>query len=195
MPIFYIFIAISFCYPSWGQLNTIDRHGTLRSQSPNAIKDSSKIGRMLDTIGLRVEKKTITKPIGKISAPLNVIQITSGFGVRKHPVFGRLRRHNGIDLKAHFLPVYSIADGMVVKSDKGVLEGNFLVVAHGALQSIYCHLHTSFVEPGQTIRAGEIIGVSGNTGTTSGPHLHFGLKYNNRFIDPEPFLKLFMPDR
>jgi len=194
MRIFYIFIAASFSFPSWGQLNTTTQYGTQRSGVATFIRDSVNIDRIDDTISLTGDKQTDTKRSTKISPPLNVIQITSGYGLRKHPVIGGRRNHNGVDLRSHYAAVFSIADGVVIQSATGVLEGNYLVIAHGVIHSIYCHLDASFVKAGQAIRAGEAIGISGNTGVTSGPHLHFGLKHKNRFIDPEPFLRLFMVD-
>lgn len=93
--------------------------------------------------------------------------------------------HNGIDLKAYYEPVFAIADGLVKEASFGDKEGNYIVILHGGLESIYCHLSTILCKKGQSIKGGECIGISGNSGGSTGPHLHFGIKYMNTiYINP-----------
>ncbi len=101
-------------------------------------------------------------------------------------------RHRGVDLKAPFVPVYSINDGKVVMAQNYLLEGNFIIVDHGsAIFSLYIHLSKINVKEGQYIKRGEKIGISGNTGNakSDGPHLHFAIKINCATVDPLYFLK------
>lgn len=117
--------------------------------------------------------------------PLRQLKVTSGFGNRIHPVHGRLKFHAGVDYKAYYEPVYVIADGVVTFAGRGKNEGNYVVVQHSEnSKSIYCHLSSFYVAEGQRIPVGHIIGKSGNTGRSTGPHLHFAVKYNGKYLNP-----------
>ena len=116
------------------------------------------------------------------------VQYTSGFGLRIHPILKQVKLHAGIDIKAYYEPVLSIADGIVKTVAWGEREGIYIVITHGDFESVYAHLSRVFVQPWQLVNAAEKIGVSGNTGMSSGAHLHFGMKYKGRFFNPRIFL-------
>lgn len=125
----------------------------------------------------------------KIFPPLLKLQINSGFGIRNHPIFQRKTLHAGIDLKANYDPVIAIADGVVKKAAYGNREGFFIVIDHGnGIESVYCHLSSTYFIAGENVTGGNVIGISGATGAATGPHLHFGIKDGRRFVDPEIFL-------
>lgn len=130
------------------------------------------------------------KPVSKISMPVNNIQITSSFGMRHHPIHGGSRMHNGIDLGAKFEPVYSVLDGVVTQSGwdaKG--GGNFIAVKHSDKYiTKYLHLNKLFYGVGDIVKAGYVIAQSGNTGNSTGPHLHFSVLENGQYINPLNFL-------
>jgi N-acetylmuramoyl-L-alanine amidase len=123
--------------------------------------------------------------------------ITSRFGVRKHPVTGVTKMHNGIDLTA-------TNDGIVGQADKimahtgGVVDGvgfdkdagNYVNI-RVSLDTVMVYYHMrdpSSLVPGDVVKTGDIIGIVGQTGKASGKHLHFGIKENGNWIDPEPYL-------
>ncbi len=114
---------------------------------------------------------------------------TSDYGWRKHPVTGGYKFHSGIDLKAWYEPVYAVADGIVKKSSVGKFGGNYIVLVHGNAETIYCHLSKLLCSPGDTLKGGSVLGISGNTGRSTGPHLHFGATYNDVRIDPIELFK------
>lgn len=92
--------------------------------------------------------------------------------------------HNGVDLKAFYEPVYAIADGIVKTAGYGQKEGYYVVLLHGEVESVYCHLSEFLCKQGQMIKGGSCIGISGNSGNSTGPHLHFGIKHLNAEQNP-----------
>lgn len=127
----------------------------------------------------------------KIVMPLkNKITITSSYGTRTHPIFGTKKTHNGIDLKASYENVYSIMDGIVTATgwdSKG--GGNFIKVKHfDRFETSYLHLSEIYYRAGEKVKAGFVIGKSGSTGNSTGPHLHFSVKEFGQNINPSHFL-------
>jgi murein DD-endopeptidase MepM/ murein hydrolase activator NlpD len=127
----------------------------------------------------------------KIVMPLkNKITVTSSYGTRTHPIFGTKKMHNGIDLKASYENVYSVLDGIVTESgwdSKG--GGNYIKVKHfNRFETSYLHLSEIYYQTGEKVKAGFIIGKSGNSGNSTGPHLHFSVKEFGQSINPSHFL-------
>jgi murein DD-endopeptidase MepM/ murein hydrolase activator NlpD len=113
-----------------------------------------------------------------VSLPLRRLMVTSPRGLRKHPVYGKTAMHNGIDLRAHYDSVFSIMEGIVVAIGHDHRSGLWIQVLHtGRLRSTYAHLSRSMVQIGQTVKSGECIGMSGNSGASTAPHLHFTLQW------------------
>ena len=110
--------------------------------------------------------------------PLDRLHITSGFGYRIHPILGTKMFHSGIDYRgAVGTPVYAVADGVVVQSSYNDDSGNHVAVKHSDnSQSWYLHLSQRSVGAGQQVKGRQIIGKVGNTGRSSGAHLHFAIK-------------------
>ncbi|QTE54662.1 M23 family metallopeptidase [Mucilaginibacter rubeus] len=123
------------------------------------------------------------------SLPLRQVRLTSGFGYRLHPIYHRVKLHAGIDLAARSDTVFSILDGVVQSCRYNSKLGLYVTIDHGSsLRSIYGHLSQWFVMQGDTVEAGEPIAVTGATGTVTGEHLHFGVTYRSRWLDPLKFL-------
>ncbi|MDV3492446.1 M23 family metallopeptidase [Chryseobacterium arthrosphaerae] len=129
--------------------------------------------------------------LSKIVMPLhNTMSITSSYGTRVHPIFGTKRMHGGIDLKAHYENIYAVMDGVVTGSgwDPGG-GGNYIKVRHfNRFETAYLHLSEVYYKVGEPVKAGFIIGKSGNTGNSTGPHLHFSVKEFGQRINPADFL-------
>ena len=113
-------------------------------------------------------------------------RITSGMGMRVHPVLGAVRMHSGVDLAARSgTPVVATSGGRIDIAGWSGGYGLLVVVDHGGgLQSRYGHLLQLAVAPGQQVRAGELLGFVGSTGRSTGPHLHYELRYNGFAFDP-----------
>ncbi len=120
----------------------------------------------------------------------NLPRISSPFGPRIHPVKGVQQAHKGIDYAvASDTPVYTTANGTVVRVFSDNSCGNGITIEHAVgIKTIYCHLQESLVKEGDNVSFGQQIALSGNTGCSTGPHLHYGMKNkNNEFIDPSEF--------
>ena len=129
--------------------------------------------------------------VSKIHMPLkNGISVTSSYGNRTHPIFGGRKLHNGADLKANYEKVYSVMDGIVTASGwdpKG--GGNYIKVKHSnSFVTSYLHLSEIYYKVGEFVKAGFIIAKSGNSGNSTGPHLHFSVIENGNYINPIRFL-------
>lgn len=122
-------------------------------------------------------------------APLRKVLVTSEYGVRYHPILGSIKLHFGIDLKAHYEAVFAIATGIVTFAGYGKKEGNYLIIEHNNIRSFYFHLSVLLAKKGDIVKGGSCIGISGNSGITTGPHLHFGMRYYGQPINPRVFLK------
>ena len=113
-------------------------------------------------------------------------RVTSGFGTRMHPLLGHARFHRGIDLAAATgTPIRAAADGRVVRAGWRGGYGRQVALAHGGgLDTSYSHLSRILARPGQAVRRGQVIGLAGSSGLSTGPHVHFEAARNGRPIDP-----------
>ncbi len=117
-------------------------------------------------------------------------RITSAFGWRRHPIFGHRQMHSGIDIGVYYSPVKAARDGEVTYASRLGAYGNTVVVKHeNGFQTLYAHLSRITVKNGQRVKAGSVIAVSGNTGMSTGPHLHFEVIQNGRAVNPARFVK------
>ena len=123
--------------------------------------------------------------------PVNGATLTSGYGMRFHPVIGGRRQHKGIDLAMPTgTPVYATADGMISKADRFASYGLFISIEHGGnIQTRYGHLSRLNVAAGQTVKKGDLIGYVGSTGRSTGPHLHYEVRIAGAAVNPVPYLQ------
>jgi len=124
-----------------------------------------------------------------VCLPLDFISINSGYGFRRDPVSKCEKFHDGIDLKCNMQHVYSMLPGKVTKvvySNKGY--GNHVILDYGHIQCLYGHLAAITVHEGDAVFAGSIVGISGNTGKSSGPHLHIKIMAGKKSLNPTPFV-------
>jgi len=119
--------------------------------------------------------------------PLAFSRVTSGFGMREHPLLGYQRDHKGIDYSAPTgTPVRSIGDGKVEFAGVQRGYGNVIFIRHrnGKDSSVYAHLSHIGVQKGQSVAQGDTIGAVGMTGSATGPHLHFEFHVGNNAVNP-----------
>ena len=123
--------------------------------------------------------------------PASVQNITSGFGYRRDPFNGRGAMHAGIDFKgAMGSPIFAAADGRVSFAGWKSGYGQAIEITHGnGMLTRYAHLSRIGVKVGQPVEAGATIGGLGNTGRSTGPHLHLEVRINDRAVNPRPFLE------
>jgi len=139
-------------------------------------------GRYVDDEGQGVERTMV-------KSPLKYARVTSGFDPKRmHPVLHRVKSHQGVDYGApEGTPVWAAAKGKIVFRAKKGGAGNMVILRHpGGLKTLYMHLQ-SFAEGqrvGDEVKAKTVIGYVGQTGLATGPHLHFGMQKNGRYVDP-----------
>lgn len=92
--------------------------------------------------------------------------------------------HNGLDLHARNDEVYSMLRGTVVKVGYDKRSGIFVTIAHGDITVSYCHLSKALVTKGVIVRPGSVVGITGNTGRSTGEHLHISCKIRNKYVNP-----------
>lgn len=119
------------------------------------------------------------------------VRFTSGFGKRRDPINGRTRQHSGQDLAGRpGTPILSAADGEVVYAGRQSGYGNVVKIKHAfGYQTVYAHLKTIDVEYGQTVARGDVIGGMGNTGRSTGTHLHYEIRIGGTAVNPMPYMK------
>ncbi len=142
------------------------------------------------------EVYTMAKSKGKMLQSIPAIQplnnkdikyVSSYFGYRIHPIYKRKMFHDGIDLTAQIgTPIYATGDGTIIdakRSSDGY--GKKIVIDHGfGYKTVYAHLSGFKVKRREKVKRGQIIGFVGNTGISTGPHLHYEVQYNGRKVNP-----------
>jgi murein DD-endopeptidase MepM/ murein hydrolase activator NlpD len=113
-------------------------------------------------------------------------RLTSGYGYRKDPFTGKRAFHGGIDLAApENTAVVSCGAGRIEKAGYNRTNGNYIIIDHGnKYKSYYGHLARVNIKKGDDVLKDQVIGLSGNTGMSTGPHLHFQITYDGKTIDP-----------
>lgn len=122
-----------------------------------------------------------------LAAPVAYSRKTSGMGMRLHPIFQTLQKHNGVDYAAPSgTPTYTVGDGVVDFAGVQGGYGNMVIVRHANGHStVYAHLSRIQVRKGQSVTQGQVIGNVGSTGWSTGPHLHFEFRINGVYTDPQ----------
>lgn len=123
--------------------------------------------------------------------PIEHQRITSGFGPRPHPVYGYSSVHRGTDIACPVgTDVYAANAGKVIIATRHSQFGNYIVIDHGGkIATLYAHNSKLLVKVGDEVTRGQLIAKSGNTGMTTGPHLHFEVRENGVSVNALPYLK------
>ncbi len=132
------------------------------------------------------EKENITF---KFKSPLYGI-ITSRYGYRDHPIINDASFHTGLDIAAKSgSAIGAFADGKVIEAGRNSTYGNYLLIEHsGGIRSFYGHNSRLNVRKGQSVKLGQKIAEVGSTGMSTGPHLHFEIRKNNKRLDPSLYI-------
>ncbi len=135
-------------------------------------------GDFFDAAGNGEQKSGLVAPVpGRMS---------SGFGMRRHPILGYRRMHSGVDFRArHGTPIVAVTDGRVTGAGRMGGCGNAVRLRHGGgLDTRYCHMSRIAVRSGQSVKRGQVIGYVGSTGLSTGAHLHYEMYRGGRAINP-----------
>lgn len=127
--------------------------------------------------------ETVTPVLGRVTSP---------YGYREHPINGGEDFHVGVDLSAEIgTPVLSFASGTVDFIGEGDGYGLYIQIDHGnGVKTFYCHCSQLCVRKGMKVDAGEMIAKTGNTGNTTGPHLHMEIRLNDVLLNPEYYIEV-----
>jgi murein DD-endopeptidase MepM/ murein hydrolase activator NlpD len=150
-----------------------------------------------DRTTLNVEKSRITVAQLTIlnrsipnGVPIKYKKITDTFGYRIHPITKKRHHHSGIDMSAKIgTPIFAPADGVVEYAKYKGSYGNYLLINHPfGFKTAYGHLEKFAVKSGDYIAKGDLIGYVGNTGRSTGAHLHYEIRYLHKWLNPDKFL-------
>ena len=135
-----------------------------------------------------LKKLDTVLPLG---APVEKMRITSNFGTRNDPFTGKPKKHRGIDFAGKIgTELMAVAPGRVVSAGERVGYGTTVEIDHGlGFTTLYAHLSQALVTRGDWVRPGTVIGLAGSTGRSTGPHLHYEIRYKGVPFDPSKFVK------
>lgn len=123
-----------------------------------------------------------------LRTPVDGARMTSRFGLRRHPILGYARAHQGVDFGAgHGTPIVAAGDGVVVKASRWAGYGNWLQIRHaGGFDTGYAHIsrYAKGVRPGARVRQGQVVAYVGSTGMSTGPHLHYEVWLRGKRVNP-----------
>ena len=126
-----------------------------------------------------------------ITYPLKSIKVTSPYGYRRDPFTSKLSWHNGLDLRAKNEPAYAMMDGIVERVGYDNRSGNYVTLRHGNYHVSYCHLSSIIVRKGERVFSGVIVGATGNSGRSTGGHLHLTCKKDGKSFNPAIIFEVF----
>ena len=196
-----ITIAAIFCSSAtvFAQFNTVTQTKahrkvvpkTTQSTTPEQLPPCSPHQRRDSLTVAQIQNQTEqTDRLPALVSPLRHISVTSPFGYRRDPFTKRKALHNGLDLKANYEPAYAMMHGEVIKVGNDKRSGLYVTLRHGDFIISYCHLSQALVTKGTHVRPGNIIALTGNSGRSTGPHLHLTLKKDGKNINPAILLNL-----
>ena len=196
-----ITIAAIFCSSAtvFAQFNTVMQRQAHRKAVPKTTQSTSSSQQLPCSTHQRRDSLTFTQiqnqteqtdRLPALVSPLRHISVTSPFGYRRDPFTKRKALHNGLDLKANYEPAYAMMQGEVVKVGRNKRSGLYVTLRHGDFTVSYFHLSQALVTEGYHIRPGTIIAQTGNSGRSTGPHLHLTLKKDGKYINHAILLNL-----
>ena len=168
----------------------IDDMETVLGIEPPA--DNQTITQRVDTAAINSAVRATLFQLIPNGAPTPNVQLTSGFGTRVHPITKKRKRHDGLDFAAKIgTPVYAPADAVIQRArSSNYGYGNQLTLNHTmGFISTYSHLSKFKVKQGEFVKKGQLIGWTGNSGLSTGPHLHYEIRFLGKPLNPRPFVK------
>ena len=169
----------------------------LRRPDPQAIWPRAEEDRVWEEIRRKEAELAASLPaatVGGYAWPLRTARrITSNYGWRTHPIKGTQSFHSGVDIGGvgYTSDILAAKDGVVLEATYSSAYGYYIVISHGSGNStMYAHMSkgTFRVSVGDHVTQGQVIGTTGSTGLSTGPHLHYEIRENGESIDPLPYL-------
>ncbi|MFT5260413.1 MAG: murein DD-endopeptidase MepM/ murein hydrolase activator NlpD [Saprospiraceae bacterium] len=152
--------------------------------------DTDSMSNRIELLSINVNQEKILHDNIPNGYPTRNLGITSKYGTRVHPTTNQKSFHNGLDLRAKTgTNIYATADGIVKQATYNNLSGKRISLTHNfGFGTRYAHLSSMAVKPGDVVQKGDLIGLSGNSGRSSGPHLHYEVRYLEKPLDPKHFV-------
>ena len=188
--------------PKLKKKNKLDgKGGPFNGQKVSHNSTQKTLGILMEGMGIREEiynkmealllKQSVLKETLPTSYPVNVPYTSSSYGWRMDPIIGKRAFHEGVDFSAaQGEPIYATAGGIVTKAGKSGAYGNLVAINHGdGLQTRYAHISKILVKRGDIVKKEDLIAYVGNTGRSTGPHLHYEIRLNKKSLDPKQYLK------
>ncbi len=124
--------------------------------------------------------------------PVASLSFTSNYGVRSDPFRGTAAMHAGVDIPGPLgTPVYATADGVINRAERAGGYGNLIEINHGkGIETRYGHLSKILVAPNSRVSRGQLIGLMGSTGRSTGSHLHYEVRIDGHAVNPAPYLQV-----
>lgn len=188
--IFLTICAISMTHSiSYAQFNTVCMEKTfykveVATASENVDDDNRRgIVSTPETVITEHEARELT-PVSIFRLPLDTLLVTSPYGYRIDPFTRKRKMHSGMDFRASSDKVYAMMPGKVLKVGYDKVSGNYITLQHGSITVSYCHLSQVLKNKNEFVTVGEVVGVTGNTGRSTGEHLHLTCKIKDKKVNP-----------
>ncbi len=160
------------------------------------VDDNAPLSKRVDVARLTSRERRLIFEIIPNGSPIEYHGITSKFGYRKHPITGKREKHKGSDMRAKiFTEVYATANGVVEYAGYHRRSGyGRLIIIDNAygFKTYFAHLGKVKVKHAQVVQKGDLIGLTGNTGRSNGPHLHYEIRFMQQALNPYWFIKWTM---
>ena len=205
----FAFLMLCTSISVFGQFNTITQQSKFynidrvskqsMSQTSNDVKEKASMNQISNdnSAAAPISVQSLSDSLRQqyidhylsVSFPLKHIIVNSPFGQRKDPFTGKKQNHNGLDLRASSDEVYAMLDGTVKKTGEDKRSGKYIIIQHGDFQVSYCHLSHIWIERGVQVKPGEVVGITGNTGRSTGEHLHLAVRKDGKYLNPLEFIQ------
>ena len=188
--ILFAFCAITMMHTtSYAQFNTISMEKSIykvevASSSAKVVTVDKRESESLATHEMTKHEVRKPTPENIFRLPLDTLIVTSPYGYRTDPFTRKRKMHSGMDFRASSDKVYAMMPGKVLKVGNDKVSGNYVTLQHGSITVSYCHLSHVLKHKNDTVVVGEVVGITGNTGRSTGEHLHLTCKIKGRAIDP-----------
>lgn len=177
------FLSVSECCAQFNTIGLSSKHKIIENKTNSTVL-SKELENVRGKVDVTAVEKVDTPTYISVAYPLKEVSIGSGFGMRKHPITHKNCMHNGIDLRARYEAVFSMLPGTVVSVGEDARSGKYVTVQTACYTISYCHLYKQYVAKGDWVMAGQLIAQSGNSGWSTGAHLHITTKKDGKAFNP-----------
>lgn len=177
---------------TYAQFNTVSMEKSFYKVEVASSSAKAEIVDMRETESLHspviAEHDDTPMSVNLFRLPLDTLIVTSPYGYRIDPFTRKRKMHSGMDFRASSDKVYAMMPGKVLKVGYDKVSGNYVTLQHGSITVSYCHLSEVLKQKNDLVAVGEVVGITGNTGRSTGEHLHLTCKIKGRAIDPSLIL-------